>query len=351
MVWQKAYLSDLKTQAQRTQNRKVTSIFFGGGTPSLMDPKTVESILKTIQSLWPLEESIEITLEANPNSLERNKFQAFKTAGINRLSIGIQSLKESSLKFLGRAHSASEAWQALETAQKFFNNYSLDFIYAHPLHTPDAWHKELMEILHVAPPHLSLYQLTIEPQTPFEAQYRQGHFKMPSAITSEAFYDQTQECLTAHGYTPYEVSNFCKPGHASRHNLTYWRYQDYVGIGPGAHGRLTEKNVKYATRSHRAPEVWLEKIQKTGCALTHNTPLEQEACLQEALIMGVRLQEGLCLKNLGAYTPCQDFWMCVGVHKYKALVTENLIEKNSNYLRLTPKGRKKLNQILTYLLT
>lgn len=350
-AWESAYIQDLTNQASRVPGRTVSSIFFGGGTPSLMDPELVATLLKTIRSLWSVSETAEITLEANPNSMERSKFQAFKNAGINRISLGIQSLNEGTLKFLGRAHSSHEARAAIDTAQRTFENFSLDFMYAHPNHTPDQWQTELQEILQFNAPHLSLYQLTIEAQTPFESYQRQGRFKMPSPLASEAFYDRTLETLQSHGYDSYEISNFSKPGKACQHNLAYWRYQDYLGIGPGAHGRVTENGIKHATRAHRVPEIWLEKIQTTGSALTHNDPLSSEEQLQEALIMGLRLKEGLALNTLEAYTKSTAFWEYIGPHKQAALQEEGLIELVPNLLKLTPLGHKKLNQLLTYLLT
>ncbi len=349
-VWQEAYIQDLQTQAQRVSNHTVTSIFFGGGTPSLMDPKLVEHLLKTIHQLWPVSENVEITLEANPNSMERSKFKAFKNAGINRLSLGIQSLTPETLTFLGRAHSEADARKAIETAQSTFENFSLDFMYAHPKHTPEQWHQELQEILTFQAPHLSLYQLTIEPQTPFESHQRQGRFKMPSPLASEHFYDQTHQLLSKQGYQRYEISNFAQDSRACQHNLAYWRYQEYLGIGPGAHGRLIENTLKYATRAHRSPEIWLQKIHETNSALTHNIPLSPQECLEECLIMGLRLIEGLPLTRLEQHTQGISFWNHIGHTKKEALLKEDLIHPSDDFLKLTPQGHKKLNQILTYLL-
>jgi len=348
--WSQAYYTDLKNQSQFATNHQVQSIFFGGGTPSLMPPSIIEDVVTHIHKIWPVASTVEVTMEANPHSSEINKFQSFQAAGINRISLGIQSLIPETLKFLGRAHSKQEALKAIEMAQKIFETHSLDFIYAHPKHTPEEWQKELKELLSFQPPHLSLYQLTIEPQTPFQSYERLGKFKMPSALASEKFFDETIDTLKATGYEQYEVSNFSKPTKACQHNMAYWRSEDYLGIGPGAHGRYTKNNFKVAARAHRSPEKWLELIKSKGCALTHQDQLTREELLEEMLLMGLRLTSGISTARLNQVIAC-DFWEYVGPQKKTHLYSEGLLEDTGDgFLKTTALGLKKLNAVLNYLL-
>ena len=262
--WAQSYLREIDHVAAMTPGRHVTSIFFGGGTPSLMQPQTVERILNHIHKVWPVANDVEITLEANPTSVENKKLQDFKTAGINRVSIGVQSLREHDLKFLGREHSASEAVNAIQIANDLFDRVSFDLIYARPDQKISVWREELQEAVQYVTGHLSLYQLTIEQGTPFYTQHARGEFRIPEQDQAGEFYEVTQEILEKAGLSAYEISNHAVEGQESAHNLTYWRYGDYAGIGPGAHGRLSIDGQKFAARTHRAPDIWLGKVSNDG---------------------------------------------------------------------------------------
>lgn len=276
----------------------VTSIFFGGGTPSLMQPQTVAAILDHIAALWPVAPGAEITLEANPGSVEAGRFAGYRAAGVNRVSIGVQSLRDEDLKRLGRIHSVGEAKAAVDLAHRTFDRVSFDLIYARPHQTPADWHAELKEALAMAGGHLSLYQLTIEPDTPFAKLYAKGRLTIPAAEAAHDLYEITQE-LTAHAGLPqYEISNHAAPGQASRHNLTYWRYGTYAGIGPGAHGRVATAATHLATSTERSPEHWLDQVERTGHGLTETEALTREAQADEMLLMGLRLAEGVDLDRL-----------------------------------------------------
>jgi oxygen-independent coproporphyrinogen-3 oxidase len=279
--------------AERTPGRTVTSIFLGGGTPSLMKPQTVSTVLETIAKLWTVAPDAEITLEANPGSVEAERFRGYRAAGVNRLSLGVQSLDESALKALGRIHSVAEALRALELARKTFPRLSFDLIYARPGQTLQAWRAELEAALAMAADHLSLYQLTIEPETPFFRLHETGKLKIPDPELAAAFYALTQEITEAHSLPAYEISNHAASGGESRHNLTYWRYQDYVGAGPGAHGRITIDGVKRATMSEKHPEQWLAKVETDGHGLVTDEALALEEAADEMLLMGLRLREGV----------------------------------------------------------
>jgi putative oxygen-independent coproporphyrinogen III oxidase len=265
--WRASYLKELAHFAALTPGRTVTSIFFGGGTPSLMDPKTTETVIDAVARHWRVSNDIEITLEANPTSVEGGKLKGFRSTGINRVSLGIQALQDADLKFLGRQHSSAEALAALDLAAQIFERFTFDLIYARPGQTPAAWADELKRALSFAADHISLYQLTIEPGTAFEQAYARGDFRLPDEETQAELYEMTGAHLGEAGLAAYEISNYARPGSESRHNLTYWRYGDYVGIGPGAHGRLTLEGRKIATRQHRAPERWLEMVAAEGHAM------------------------------------------------------------------------------------
>lgn len=259
-LWKQSLLQDLKSFYPTTQGFEVTSIFFGGGTPSLMPPQIVETLLLEISKHYPLSSDLEITLEANPNSVEVANFQNLALAGVNRLSLGVQSLKAKNLKFLGRSHSQEEALQAIDISDKFFKRRSFDLIYTLPNQSIEDWEEELEHALKLAGEHLSLYQLTIEQGTPFFIAAHRGDFVMPPPEVSDHFFEWTHAHMKEAGYPAYEVSNFAKPGKACRHNKHYWYYRDYIGIGPGAHSRLTIEGKKYAIRRHRSPEKWLEMV-------------------------------------------------------------------------------------------
>ncbi len=279
-------------------SRPVTSIFFGGGTPSLMQPETVGAILDHIAALWPLAPDAEITLEANPGSVEAARFAGYRTAGINRVSIGVQSLREADLRRLGRIHSVAEAKAAVAIAQRTFARTSFDLIYARPDQTLDDWRHELREALALAAGHLSLYQLTIEPETRFADLYAKGRLVIPPAEAAHDLYALTQELTAAAGLHQYEISNHAQPGDESRHNLTYWRYDPYVGVGPGAHGRLATPRAHLATATERNPERWLAEVDAHGHGLTDTEELSAAARADEFLLMGLRLDEGIDLDRL-----------------------------------------------------
>jgi putative oxygen-independent coproporphyrinogen III oxidase len=293
---------ELATEAARLGRRRLTSVFFGGGTPSLMDPSTVAALLDDAARYFDPADDVEITLEANPTSIEAGRLADFRAAGVNRISIGIQSLDDTALRTLGRQHSAAEAVAALALARRLFPRVSFDLIYARPGQTLTAWQAELRQALAIAADHLSLYQLTIEPATQFAALHRQGLIVLPDADSAAALYEATEaECDRA-GLSAYEISNYARPGQQSRHNLAYWRYLDYAGIGPGAHGRVTVAGSLLATRRHRAPEKWAELVEQTGTGQTTDQPVEPEERAREALLMGLRLAEGIGLARFEART-------------------------------------------------
>lgn len=356
--WTENYLSEINHVAQMTKGRTVTSIFFGGGTPSLMQPSTVEGILNHISKVWTIAPNIEITLEANPTSIEAQKFEDFKLAGINRVSIGVQALNNKDLKFLGREHDSNEAIQAIKTAAKIFDRYSFDLIYARPEQQINDWKNELHEALQYARGHLSLYQLTIEQGTPFYARHERGEFRIPEADQAGEFYEVTQEILNNANMPAYEISNHAVKGQESSHNLTYWRYGDYAGIGPGAHGRLSLPNShgrstlnqeKFATRTHRAPEIWMSKVEKEGHGYHPFEKVNNHERLIEIMMMGLRLSEGVEIKNIERETG-QDWRMVLAQDKIGHLIDEDLLILTKTHIIPTPKAMQRLNGLLSYLL-
>ena len=344
-----AMIAELRHYKQRldaTQtSQPVTSIFFGGGTPSLMEPDIVGRLLDEIASLWPVAGEAEITLEANPTSVEAENFKGYATAGVNRVSLGVQSLRDDQLKFLGRLHSADEARAAITLAQKHFPRMSFDLIYARPHQTLADWANELDEAVALAADHLSLYQLTIEQDTPFFALYRNGKFELPDEDASVALYEQTHDVLEKHGMPAYEISNHAKPGHESRHNLTYWRYGDYLGVGAGAHGRLTLANGRIATANERHPEKWLEKVEaeETGAISEDFLTLDEQS--DEFLIMGLRVKEGI---NLERFTDLAG--RSLDLSQIDELIRHGLIERvGNNRIRATRDGFLVLNSLVAEL--
>jgi putative oxygen-independent coproporphyrinogen III oxidase len=295
-VWREALLADLRHEADFSANEALDSVFFGGGTPSLMPPMLVSDLLAEAERLWGFSSGIEITLEANPSSVEAANFAALASAGVNRVSLGLQALDDETLRFLGRLHGAAEGLTALEVAQQAFERVSFDLIYARPGQTPEQWAAELERALSFGTRHLSLYQLTIEPGTRFATDVRQGAFVPLDDDPAADLFAVTGELTAAAGLPAYEVSNHARPGDESRHNLTYWRYQDYVGVGPGAHGRRSG----FATLRHRKPENWLAAVQARGNGLKEERPLGQREQASEALLMGLRLAEGIDLAVLSA---------------------------------------------------
>ncbi|HEY1154190.1 MAG TPA: radical SAM family heme chaperone HemW [Pseudolabrys sp.] len=289
----RAFAAEIAATAARAPNRTVSSIFFGGGTPSLMQPDTIGGVLDAIAKHWTIAPDAEITLEANPTSVEATRFRGYRSAGVNRVSLGVQALDDVSLKALGRLHSAREALDAIAVARANFERYSFDLIYARPDQTPALWAGELRHAIAEAAEHLSLYQLTIEPGTPFAALHAAGKLKTPDDDTARALYDVTQEICEAAGLPAYEVSNHARPGAESRHNLIYWRMHDYAGIGPGAHGRLQIGQNRFATATEKRPETWLMRVEALGHGVTVNERLTDDEQADELLLMGLRLKEGI----------------------------------------------------------
>lgn len=288
-----AFTREIEHMAALAPGREVGSIFFGGGTPSLMKPATVAAILDAIARNWSVKPDCEITLEANPTSVEATRFAGYRAAGVNRVSLGVQSLVEADLKALGRMHTVGEALVAVSVAAKHFDRYSFDLIYARPGQTIDGWREELVEALAHAPTHLSLYQLTIEHGTPFKALHDAGKLVIPDHDHARALYDVTQEICDKYGMPAYEVSNHARPGDECRHNLLYWRYGEYAGVGPGAHGRLYTERGRRALSTERAPEAWLEYVMRDGHGIVADETLTGGNEADEFLLMGLRLKEGI----------------------------------------------------------
>jgi oxygen-independent coproporphyrinogen-3 oxidase len=296
-----AYKREIQTIAARTPGRVVSSIFFGGGTPSLMQPESVAAILDAIGKHWAISADVEVTLEANPTSVEAERFRGFRAAGVNRVSLGVQALHDSALKELGRLHTAQEALDAVAIARKYFERYSFDLIYARPNQTPAMWADELRWAIGEAAEHLSLYQLTIEPETPFFNLHSLGKLKIPDEDTSRALYDTTQEICALAGLPAYEISNHARPTAESRHNLVYWRGDEYAGVGPGAHGRLEAEGKRFATATEKRPESWLMRVETLGHGLIVDEKLTSEERADEYLLMGLRLSEGIDLARYQAF--------------------------------------------------
>jgi len=289
----RAYEQEIATTAARIPGRVVSSIFFGGGTPSLMQPSSVAAILDAIGKHWTVAADVEVTLEANPTSVEASRFRDCRAAGVNRVSLGVQALDDRALKELGRLHSAREALDAVAVARAVFERYSFDLIYARPEQTPESWAAELDRALVEAAEHLSLYQLTIEPDTPFFALHAAGKLKIPDGDLARELYDRTQTTLSARGFPAYEISNHARPGAECRHNLVYWRGHEYAGIGPGAHGRLDVGEHRFATATEKRPEAWLMRVESLGHGLIVDEVLTAEERADEFLLMGLRLAEGI----------------------------------------------------------
>ncbi|HLY54263.1 MAG TPA: radical SAM family heme chaperone HemW [Stellaceae bacterium] len=343
--WRAGLLAELDHWAGLAGARTVTSVFFGGGTPSLMDPATAGAIIDRIARHFRLDEAVEITLEANPTSVEADRFLGFRAAGINRASLGIQSLDDRALRFLGRAHSADEAKAAIATAAASFDRFSFDLIYARPGQDVSAWAAELDAALALAGGHLSVYQLTIEPGTAFHTKYQRGELAIPDDDTAGALYELTQERLGAAGRPAYEISNHARPGEECRHNLTYWRYGDYLGVGPGAHGRLTLDGIRHATRQKRAPEPWLAAVEAAGHGTEEMLPLDPSMLTDEMVMMGLRLAEGI---------PRARFRHLLGREPEAMLDRRGLTDMieggfvtlDGEALRATAAGRQRLNAVL-----
>jgi putative oxygen-independent coproporphyrinogen III oxidase len=337
-----AFRTELAHRAGLTKGRSVASIFFGGGTPSLMKPGTVAGILDAIAANWVVEPGCEVTLEANPTSVEANRFTGYRRAGVNRVSLGVQAMNDADLKALGRLHTAEEAMKAVAIAGQIFERYSFDLIYARPNQSAAAWKAELVQAIGRARDHLSLYQLTIEPDTMFERLRNAGKLKVPSADQCRVLWDVTQETTAAHGLPAYEISNHARIGAESRHNLIYWRYGEYVGIGPGAHGRiLTPRGRRaHATESH--PEMWLTCVETEGHGLVEDELLSTEEQGDEFLLMGLRLSEGIEPTQFEALSG-----RLLDRTRVSSLVEEGMVEMTQHgRLRVSPAGFPLLDAVV-----
>ena len=348
--WRDALLRELDHFAALLPRATITSIFFGGGTPSLMPPETAAAIMDRAAARWILAPDAEITLEANPTSTEAARLADFGAAGVNRVSLGVQALDDDALKFLGRGHNAAEARRAVALAQRIMPRSSFDLIYARPGQTVEAWRDELSEALSFADSHLSLYQLTIEKGTPFWRQESDGAFTLPDDDTGRALYDLTQEVMEAAGFVAYEVSNHARGDDACRHNLAYWRYDDYVGIGPGAHGRIAPAGEgRQATRQHAAPESWLAAVERSGHGTAETRSLDPNEQARELLMMGLRLAEGVSEARLKECTG-HDPDRVIDRDGLTRLVEAGYLECRGGRLRATSAGRPLLSSLLVELL-
>lgn len=344
--WLAAFRSEIARYAALTEGRVLNSIFFGGGTPSLMAPDTVGGILKAARDAWVWANDIEITLEANPTSIEADKFDGFREAGVTRVSMGMQALNDADLKKLGRLHSVEDGKRAFGIARNAFERVSFDLIYARQDQTLADWEKELKEALSMAVDHLSLYQLTIEAGTAFGDRYRRGRLRgLPDEDASADMYDLTQKLCEAEGFPAYEVSNHAKSGAISKHNMIYWTYGDYVGIGPGAHGRVTVSGKRNATTTPLIPNAWLTQVEKKGHGDTEFAALSQEDQAIEYLMMGLRVTRGVDLSRLSHLTKKSFF-----KNQINMLVDSELLENTEDRLTVTRKGKPLLNAILRELL-
>ena len=345
--WRTALVAEIGHWARGMPGREIGSIFFGGGTPSLMEPDTVAAVIDTAAKSWSFAGNIEITLEANPNSADASRFSAYRAAGVNRVSLGVQALDDAALQALGRAHDAREARAAVDAAARTFDRFSFDLIYARPEQSVAAWRGELERALVFAGGHLSLYQLTIEKGTPYFAAHRKGALKIPDEDLAAALYETTQEVLEARGMPAYEISNHARPGGESRHNLAYWRSDDYVGIGPGAHGRVTLDSVTHAVANRRSPEAWLEAVERDGHAAEEFRALGAEERRDEVVMMGLRIAEGISRDRFRARTG-RDIEDALDPARI-AQLSEFLVLDDTG-LRATPAGCMRLNAVLAALL-
>jgi oxygen-independent coproporphyrinogen-3 oxidase len=342
----KSYLRELDHVRALTGRRTVSSIFLGGGTPSLMQPATTAALLDRIAGLWGIDAQAEITIEANPGSVEAARFAGYRAAGVNRVSIGVQALDDGELKRLGRIHSVLEAKAAIAVAKSTFERVSFDLIYARPRQTLAAWRAELSEALGMADGHLSLYQLTIEPDTPYAALHAAGKLVVPDNEAALALYELTQELTEAAGLPAYEISNHARPGEESRHNLLYWRYGEYAGIGPGAHGRIIVDGMRHATTTERNPERWMGRVEQDGHGISSLDLLTRAEQADEMLLMGLRIAEGIDLQQLediGGLRPSAE--------RVQALQRLGLLEASpsSPRIRATAAGRFVLDELVVRL--
>jgi putative oxygen-independent coproporphyrinogen III oxidase len=336
------FRTELAHRARLAPGRTVDSIFFGGGTPSLMKPETVAGLIEAVAANWSLASDAEITLEANPTSVEAERFRGYRAAGVNRVSMGVQALNDADLSMLGRLHSVEEAMAALKVASSTFDRFSFDLIYARPGQSPAGWKAELQEGLRRAGDHLSLYQLTIEPDTMFEKLFRAGKLDMPDPDTARALWDTTQETMAQAGMPAYEVSNHALPGGESRHNLIYWRYGEYAGVGPGAHGRLLTDRGRVAQSAERHPEMWLTVVEAEGHGLVEDEVLAASEQGDEFLLMGLRLTEGIDPARFEAISG-----RALEDDRIRSLIDDGMIERTSDgRLRVTSEGFPVLDSVV-----
>lgn len=349
-AWRRAYRVELCRYAIETCHRTVTSIFFGGGTPSLMEPRTLAEMINIIKELWPISKDLEVTLEANPSSTEVETFDSFRRAGVNRLSLGVQSLEDGTLLFLGRRHSAAEAIEAAKIVAQIFERYSIDLIYAWPGQTIDRWRHELDRGLNLAKDHIAVYQLTIEPGT----QFYKEKISTADETLSEKLFQITQEILGAAGMPAYEISNHARPGQECSHNLVYWRGEDYVGLGPGAHGRLTKTGSSglpetEAIQEIRAPDRWLKEVQAKGVGTQKRKKLPFEHRFDEIVLMGLRLSEGISTERFVRLTGRRLFDY-LKPDRLDGLIKGGFLSLSCTNLRLTPHGLSRLDAVIRELL-
>jgi putative oxygen-independent coproporphyrinogen III oxidase len=338
----RAFRAEIAATGARVPGRTVSTIFFGGGTPSLMAPATVEAILEAVAAHWTVAADVEVTLEANPSSVEAERFRGYRAAGVNRVSLGVQALDNAALVGLGRLHSAEEALDAVAVARAIFPRYSFDLIYARPGQTVDAWRAELGRAIDEAAEHLSLYQLTIEDETPFAALAAAGKLVVPDSDAARDLYDVTQEVCARRGLPAYEVSNHARPGAECRHNLVYWRGHEYAGIGPGAHGRLDIDGVRRATATEKQPEAWLTRVEAGGHGLVVDEALTRSERADEFLLMGLRLAEGIDPARFAAIAGRE-----LDARRIATLQHDGFIEiAGSGKLRVTPTGFPVLDAIV-----
>jgi oxygen-independent coproporphyrinogen-3 oxidase len=337
-----AFRTELAHRAKLTKGRTVSSVFFGGGTPSLMKPGTVAGILDAIAANWSMDPDCEITLEANPTSVEANRFTGYRKAGVNRVSLGVQAMNDADLKALGRTHTAEEAMKAVGIAAQIFDRYSFDLIYARPNQTPASWKAELSTAIAKARDHLSLYQLTIEPDTMFERLRNAGKLKVPSSDQCRVLWDVTQDTTAKYGLPAYEISNHARPGGESRHNLIYWRYGEYVGVGPGAHGRIVTAKGRRAHATEPHPEMWLTCVETEGHGLVEDEVLSTEEQGDEFLLMGLRLAEGIEPTQFEALAG-----RLLDSSRVSSLMREGMVEMTQHgRLRVSPSGFPLLDAVV-----
>lgn len=348
--WQQALIAELEFMHTRASGFTVSSIFFGGGTPSLMKPEMAAALINRTHQLWRVMDGIEITLEANPNSAEAGKFADFRAAGVNRLSLGVQSLRAEELKFLGRKHNVGEAVSAIKLARKIFPRYSFDLIYARPNQKLEDWNLELEEALELAGGHLSLYQLTIEENTAFHHAYANHKFKLPDEQLAEDFYLLTEEKMEDNGFSAYEVSNYARAGQESRHNLSYWLGDSYIGIGPGAHGRISIGKSRIAIQNIKSPERWLEQVREQNNGLEIWQELPKEVEIEERIMMGLRLKNGISYAEFYEQTG-EDLRKFIKQQKQQFYIDQGLLVASDKRLQTTMQGRLVLNKLTAEILS